>query len=147
MKTRLALLFAGLFLTACGNSSTPSNSGSNAAPTPAAPTPAAPTNLNERAALDVIGKINEAQVTYFKLNRRFALTFEELIDAKLLAADPTTTQSGYEFKLRPAADAQTYTLAAVPAVASTDARYFFTDQSGIIRAETGKDASADSPKA
>jgi len=142
VKTRLALLFAGVFLTACGNSSTPSNSGSNAAPTPAAPT-----NLNERAALDVIGKINEAQVTYFKLNRRFALTFEELIDAKLLAADPTTTQSGYEFKLRPAADAQTYTLAVVPAVASTDARYFFTDQSGIIRAETGKDASADSPKA
>ena len=140
MKTCLALLFAGLFLTACGNSSTPSNSGPNAAPT-------APTNLNERAALDVIGKINESQVTYFKLNRRFALTFEELIDAKLLTANPTATQSGYEFKLRPAADAQTYTLAVVPAVASTEARYFFTDQSGIIRAETGKDASADSPKA
>src|SRR5262249_12999707 len=101
---------------------------------------------DETAALDALRKTNEAQATYFKINRRYALAYDELIDAHLLASEPTAAQTGYEFRLRPAADAQTYKLSVSPADSSAAAaRHFFTDQTGIIRSEAGKDASSDSP--
>jgi hypothetical protein len=53
---------------------------------------------------------------------------------------------GYEIRLRPAPDAATYTAVARPAGAATNVNYFFTDQTGIIRAETGKDATVQSPE-
>ena len=91
-------------------------------------------------------KINQAQSDHFKRNRRYALSFDELVEAHLIAAEPRAAQSGYDFKLRPAADAQTYKLSVSPANASTTARYFFTDQSGTVHAETGKEATVDSPQ-
>jgi hypothetical protein len=116
-------------------------------PTPATnSSPATSRVPDEAAALDAIAKINGAQATYFKLNRRYALTYEELVEAHLLTGEPTTAQTGYEFKLRPAADAQTYKLSITPAASTPAARHFFTDQSAVIRAEQGKDASSDSPK-
>lgn len=103
---------------------------------------------DENAALDTVRKITEAQATYFKLNRRYALTYDELIEGHLLNTEPSAAQTGYDFKLRPAADAQTYTLSVVPAETggsgAATVRSFFTDQTGVIRAETGKDATADS---
>ena len=126
-----------LVLASCG--------GGNPA-TPAAPTASSAKAPDEQAALDAIGKIKEAQATYFKLNRRYALTFDELTEAHLLSSEPTPEQTGYDFNLRPAADAQTYKLSVAPAAPSTTARHFFSDQSGDVHAEIGKDAAPDSPK-
>jgi len=98
---------------------------------PSAPAARAP---DEKAAQDTLRKINEAQSTYFKLNRRYALAFEELVEAHLLTSEPSSAQTGYDFKLRPAADAQTYKLTAVPADASAaGAKSFSTDQTGAIQ--------------
>ena len=102
---------------------------------------------DENAALDAIRKANEAQATYFKMNRRYALTFEELVEARLLSGEPSSTQTGYEFKMRPAADAQTYKLSVSPAdPKESSVRQFFVDQSGVIHSETGKEATAGSPE-
>ena len=129
-------------LLGCGNTGTPTMQSK----TPSGASTAATKAPDERAAVDAISKVNEAQSTYFKLNRRYALTYDELVDAHLLNGEPTTAQTGYEFKLRPSADAQTYKLTASPASAAPNVRSFFTDQTGVVRAETGKDATADSPK-
>ena len=134
-----------LLLAACGTNTPPAtNSGGNAA----APVAPAPTNAkapDENAALDAIAKINEAQASYFKRNRRYALTLDELADAHLINAAPTTAETGYDFTVRPAADAQSYKMTANPVPASSTARHFFTDESGAVHGETGKDATVDSP--
>jgi len=101
---------------------------------------------DENAALDAVRKVSEAQATHFKVNRRYALSFDELVEAHLLGREPSAAETGYEFKLRPAADAQTYRLSAAPAGNAASARSFFVDQTGAIRAEAGKEANADSPE-
>jgi hypothetical protein len=133
MKTFIALVLLGL-LAACSNTPAPSMQSSAAAKAP-----------DESAAIAAIAKINEAQSTYFKLNRRYALALDELVGARLLEAEPEASQNGYDFKLAPAADAQTYKLVISPATASPAVRYFYTDQSGVIHAESGKDATGTSP--
>ena len=134
--TAAALLLLLILLPACSgnNSSTPANNPATAAVKPA----------DENAALETIMKINDAQLNYFKRNRRYALTFDELVEAHLLNSEPAA-ETGYEFKLRPAADAQTYKLSVTPAASASNARHFFTDQTGVVHAETGKDATAESP--
>ena len=143
MKSGIALLLIGMVLTGCGGNSTPTmqtNTPKGPAESRTAKGP------DENAALDALRKISEAQSTYFKINRRYALTHDELIEAHLLSSEPSAADTGYDFKLRPAADAQTYKLSVVPHDSSAPAaRHFLMDQSGVIRAETGKDASADSP--
>jgi hypothetical protein len=133
VKAAIALLVLGL-LTGCGNSAAPPATQSTPTKTP-----------DENATLAAISKISEGQAVFFKLNRRYALTLDELVAARLLDAEPTSPQTGYEFNLRPAADAQTYKLSVSPVAASSPARHFFTDQSGAIHAEAGKDANAESP--
>jgi hypothetical protein len=145
---RIILPILGLLLSAC-SSPAPTMQGPAPATNSSPASPASPSASrvpDEAAALDAIAKINGAQATYFKLNRRYALTYEELVEAHLLTGEPTAAQTGYEFKLRPAADAQTYKLSVTPAASTPTARHFFTDQSAVIRAEEGKDASAASPK-
>jgi hypothetical protein len=134
-----------LTLAGCAGSPAPTtqSGGNAAAPAGQVSSTKAP---DENAALDAIAKINDAQSTYFKLNRRYALTFDELIEAHLLKSEPTATEAGYDFTLRPAADAQTYKLSAVPSTPSPTNRHFLTDQSGTVHAETGKDATLDSPR-
>jgi hypothetical protein len=146
VKTPLALLFMGIALAACGGDTTPKMQTETKAAAPsAAPASQSAKAPDENATLDALRKISEAQSTYFKLNRRYALTFEELVEAHLLTNEPSAAQTGYEFKLRPAADAQTYKLSATPGNASATARHFFMDEKGEVHSETGKDASADSP--
>ena len=141
---RVALLLTAMILAGCGSNSTPSMQ--TAAKPTAAAQPAATKAPDESAALDTIAKINDAQTNYFRRNRRYALTFDELIEAHLLNIAPDTAQTGYDFSLRPSADAQTYKLTVNPAASVPTARHFFSDESGTVHAETGKDASADSPK-
>jgi hypothetical protein len=135
VKTYIALILLGAALTACGGTA---SKDSNSATGGKAP--------DENAALETMRKVNEAQSTYFKLNRRYAIGYDELVAAHLLDGEPTAAQTGYDFKLRPTADAQTYKISVVPGGGSTAVRYFYTDQTGVIRAEAGKDATADSPE-
>jgi hypothetical protein len=140
VKTVPVLLFAVLILNGCSNNTPTMKTEVKTAPAGTAKAP------NENAALDALRKINEAQATYFKINRRYALTFDELVEARLLNAEPSAAATGYDFKLRPAADAQTFKLSVTPASTnSTGATYFFMDQTGVIRAETGKEATTESP--
>jgi hypothetical protein len=144
VKTYIPLLMIGLILTGCGGETTPTMQKATPAAQPAS-APARPPD--ENAAGDAVRKVIEAQSTYFKVNRRYALTFDELIEARMLTSEPSAAQSGYDFKLRPAADARTYKLSVVPSdsKAAATARHFFTDQTGVIHADTGKEATADSP--
>ena len=103
---------------------------------------------DEIAALAAISDVNAAQKTYFALNRRYALSYEELAEARFLKEEPAVEKTGYDIKLRPAADAASYAILAIPSASSASpapARHFFSDQTGIIRAEEGKDANAQSP--
>jgi hypothetical protein len=141
VKNALAVLLLGLVMGGCANGApTTQNkapSGSSAPATTRAP--------DEAAALDALRKINEAQSIYFKLHRRYALGYDELVEARLLKTEPSSTGTGYDFKLRPAADAQTYKLYVAPTdTTERTARHFFSDQSGALRAEIGKDATAES---
>lgn len=79
-----------------------------------------------------------------KRNRRYALTYDELIESHLMQQEPSQDATGYEIKLRPAADAGSYRVVATPVNSSAISRYFFTDKTGVIRAEQGKEATADS---
>lgn len=116
-------------------------------PSPAPPAAATSKAPDENAALDALAKIHEAQSVYFKRNRRYALAFDELVEARDLKAEPTTSDTGYEFRMRPAADAQTYSISAAPASPSTrySAPHLFTDQTGVIRGEQNIAATAQSP--
>ena len=142
MKTLQSIVQITLLLL-CGCAGQPTTTEPASAP-PAAATKAADAN----AALDALTQVNAAQSVYFKRNRRYALAFDELVEARDLKSEPGVADTGYLFRMRPAADAQTYTISAAPAVppVGTPARTFFTDQSGVIRGEdSNKPATAQSP--
>ena len=132
---RILIIGIVLSLSACG-SPQPTN-------TPAPATPAKATKApDEAAAIRVLGEINKAQADYIQRNRRYALTFDELVESHFLKQEPSKDALGYEIKLRPSADAVSYTLTATP---SAPARHFFTDKTGVIRADPAADATASSP--
>ncbi len=99
---------------------------------------------NEASAVGSLRSINTAAVTFSTQCGSYppslaamgppfvACTTADLIDGVLSAG----TKSGYTFTYTPsAAPATTYTLTATPVtVGTTGQRYFFTDQSGVIRA-------------
>jgi hypothetical protein len=129
-----------LMLCGCSNSpATPEPAGPGAAATGAKP-------ADEGAAIRLLGEINQAQADYMKRNRRYALTYDELIESHLMQQEPSQDATGYVIKLRPAADAVSYRVSASPVTPSAAIRYFFTDQTAVIRAEAGKEANASSPE-
>jgi hypothetical protein len=140
MKT-LALAIIGLtLLTGCDQQpEQPSSPATAVAPTSSTKPP------NEGAALTALAEINQAQASYFMRNRRYALAYDELIASFFLKEEPAATQSGYEITLRPSADAIHYRVIATPISGDPSTRHFLTDETGVIRAETGKDASSSSP--
>ena len=142
VKIVLTLLLALTTLAGCGNENPTMKTEVRGAPPGQSPVKPP----QEVLAVDMLRKINEAQATYFKINRRYALTYDELIEARLLPNEPSATETGYDFKLRPAADAASFKISVTPADSSaTNATHLFMDQTGVIRAEIGKDATADSP--
>jgi hypothetical protein len=140
MKAWIVALIAALLMGCGGGDAAKTETPSDPAPPPSKPP-------DERAALEALATANEAQGLYFKRNRRYALTFDELVESRFLKSEPTAAETGYSFRLRPAADTQTYTMTASPVAAASNARYLFTDQTGVIRAEVDKDATAESPPA
>jgi hypothetical protein len=113
---------------------------------PAVETPPAPQKApDEAAALAAIANVNVAQKDFFTRNRRYALTYEELMGMFFLKEEPTIQTTGFEIRLRPAADAASYVILATPSMPSPGTRHFFSNQTGTIRAEQGKNANAESP--
>jgi len=112
---------------------------SGSAPAPADVATKAP---DEQAALAALKEINRAQADFIRRTRRYAQFTSELVADRLLTAEPAA--EGYRITLLPSPDAGSYTLQATPADAA--ARHFFTDQSGVVRVETGKPATAESPE-
>jgi len=108
-------------------------------------TPSSPTKApDEAAALAALQEINRAQEDFIRRTRRYAQTLDELIAQHLLTAEPSVAGSGYNILMRPSPDAVSYTLTATPS--APEARHFFTDQTGVIRAESGKPATSTSPE-
>ncbi len=135
----LIVVLTFILLGACGGAPT-------SAPSANAEKAAAPAKApDENAALAALKDIHQAQADYFRRNRRYALTLEELTDERFLKKEPTINDTGYDIRLRPAADAASYTVLATPASGAPEVRRFFTNQTGEIRAEQGKDANAQSP--
>jgi type IV pilus assembly protein PilA len=65
----------------------------------------------------------------------------DLIDSVLAAG----VKSGYMFTYKMGIDNHSYSITAAPVMpGTTGQRYFYTDESGVIRAETGNPATADS---
>jgi hypothetical protein len=107
---------------------------------PPAPPAKAP---DEMAAIEAVRKATEAQTNFIRRTRRYAQTFDELIKEHLLTAEPTKADTGYDFLLLPSPDAESYTVTATPLAPGF--RYFFADQTGVIRAEKDKPATSASP--
>ncbi len=99
---------------------------------------------DESAAVEALRQVTEAQTNFIHRTRRYAQTFDELIKDHLLNAEPKKAETGYDFLLLPSPDAESYTVTATPA--APGARYFFADQTGILRAEKDKPATAASPE-
>jgi hypothetical protein len=99
---------------------------------------------DEAAAIQALKEVNRAQADFIRRTRRYPQSFNELIAEHLLNTEPTEEQTGYRFSLAPSPDAVSYTLKATPA--SPGARHFFTDQTGVIRSELDKPATAESPE-
>ena len=132
------ILIIGIFLSlsACGSPPSTNTSTPAAAAKPTKPP-------DETAAIRVLGEINKAQADYIQRNRRYALTFDELVESHFLKEEPSKDALGYEIRLRPSADAASYTVRATPV--SSPARYFFTDKTGVIRADAAAEATSSSP--
>jgi hypothetical protein len=110
-------------------------------PEPAAPAARPP---DESAAVEAIRQVTEAQTNFMRRTRRYAQTFDELIQDRLLKAEPTRADTGYDFLLLPSPDAVHYTVTATPSAAG--ARYFFADETGVLRGEKDKPATSASPE-
>jgi hypothetical protein len=132
LRTVLAFGFALALLAACG-------------PRPEESAPPLPAP-DEAAAIAALKAVNQAQQDFIRRTRRYAQTYQELVDAHLLAEAPAVAKTGYEITMRPSPDAVSYTLAARPGRPDPPARQFFTDNTGVIRAELGREPTAASPE-
>jgi hypothetical protein len=97
---------------------------------------------DETAATAALKDINRAQADFIRRTRRYAQSTDELIADRLLSGEPAA--DGYTVQMLPSADAVSYTVTATPR--TPDGRHFFTDKTGVIRAETGKPATPESPE-
>jgi hypothetical protein len=96
---------------------------------------------DEASALVALKDINTAQADFIRRTRRYAQSTKELITDRLMSGEPKA--EGYTIQMIPSPDAVKYTVTATPQ--TPDARHFFTDETGTIRSERGKPATAESP--
>jgi len=139
MKRHLAVVVILIMTSGCAEP--PAQQSQTTAPAVTSAKPA-----DEPAAIRVIGEINKAQAGYIQRNRRYALTYDELVESHFLAKEPSKDATGYEISLRPSADAVSYRVLASPVSPSPSVRHFYSDKTGVIRAETGKEATVASPE-
>src|SRR5215831_2819300 len=99
---------------------------------------------DDAAAVQALHDINTAQAAYLQRNRRYALSYDELMDSHFLTLDPSKSASGYDINMHPSADAESYTAVAAPLSRGAEVKSFYTDKSGIIRVERGKEATSSS---
>ena len=123
----------------CGCASEPASSSGGTAAEPA------PAEADEDGALEAVQEIVAAQAVFLTMNRRYALTVEELVGAVMLEDDPTERDTGYTIRMRGTPAADGYRITAEPPDGAVDKRSFFADASGVIRSELGQPAGADSP--
>ncbi|HEX8071482.1 MAG TPA: prepilin-type N-terminal cleavage/methylation domain-containing protein [Pyrinomonadaceae bacterium] len=98
---------------------------------------------NEASAIASMRTIGTAQATYLSTtgaNTTYAanlpaLQAQGLVDSVLGAAN-TSTKTGYTFTVALGATNTQFTANADPVSASTGTRHFFTDESGVIRADS-----------
>lgn len=140
MRINCTVLFA-LWVTLCAGCS----QASEPAPQPVPEVVAPVAKPDEAGALSWMVKINAAQRDHFDRFRRYALTTEDLVTTLMLQAEPDSKQLGYEIRLRPSAAADKYTLLALPLSDPGAHRFFFSDSTGSVRAENGKEAGPGSP--
>lgn len=100
----------------------------------------------EAAAFGWIEKAVDSQLNFFRRNRRYALTFEELQQAHLIMEEPDKDVVGYDFRMRPTPAADRYSVIATPVHATPGAVHFYADMKSGIRAEKGKEATDKSPR-
>ena len=126
----------------CGCASEPASPSGGTAAEPAS---AETTAADEDGALEAVQEIVAAQAVFLTMNRRYALTVEELVGAITLEDDPTERDTGYTIRMRGTPAADGYRITAEPPDGAVDKRSFFADASGVIRSELGQPAGADSP--
>ena len=105
---------------------------------------------NESSAIGSTRTINTAQTTYLSTvgnNTTYAASLTALGTANLidgaLAAAGTTAKSGYKFTMASSDSDKKYTVLTTPE-ANSGTRHFFTDETGVIRANASAAASASS---
>ena len=111
---------------------------------------------NESSAIGSMRTINTAQTTYLSTvgnNTTYAATLAalgpgangaNLIDGALANAVAATPKSGYSFAVAQANGANRYELNGTPA-ATGGTRHFFSDETGVIRANTAAATAASNP--
>src|SRR5688572_8387130 len=131
MKRRILSILLVFILASCGTPATEQR------------TQIAP---DENGAIAALQAINQAQQDFIRRTRRYAQTYDELVMAVLLKERPSATTLGYDIVMRPSPDAVSYSIIATPAGNPGQVRHFFTDKTGVIRAEQGRAATAESPQ-
>jgi hypothetical protein len=101
---------------------------------------------SEARALAAARDVYQAQATFMSLNRRYALTLQELVEAGTLTQDPSLADSGYRIRMRGSPSANAFSLSAEPSSSVELKRSFFVDETGVLRSELGQAATRESPE-
>ena len=98
----------------------------------------------EEAVLGSIREIHQAQTDFMARERRYAQFFDALVEGGYLDAPPDGLGTGWDLRMRPSPAADSYTLSAEPGSGASGKRFFFSDETGVIRWERGRPATVDS---
>jgi hypothetical protein len=101
---------------------------------------------NEKAAILNMHTISTASVTFFSINKgRYPRTLKELVDAELLDERFVGGMvGGYRSTLQPRGN-DTYEAYAEP-TSSSGGRFFYSDETAVVRYENGRRAGKNSPR-